>query len=78
MEKEKKAYQFSVLAAALKQQGLDVAEDAVLALVDTVFDWVGTSAKISPNKFDDALAGFLPAVKGYLHEEADKIDGKVG
>lgn len=60
----------------LKLKGLDVAEDAVKALVEVVFE-VGEKAIIkSENKYDDFLLAVLPKGKEMLLELVDKIDGQ--
>jgi len=73
-----KAYDLTVLVSGLKSAGLDIAEDSAKALVDTVLSWVESSAKVSENKLDDMVVGFMPALRSYIDEKIDKIDGKVG
>jgi hypothetical protein len=72
------AWESGDLIAGLKNQGLDVAEDAAKVLVEAVLDWVSSSALESATKMDDILAGLIPAVKPYILEQLDKIDGQVG
>lgn len=71
-------YDTKELVELLKDKGLDVAEDAAVVLLESVFDWVQASAIKSENKVDDIVAGLLPAIKPYVLEQIDKIDGKVG
>lgn len=73
-----KAYDPKALLEKLKDQGLDLAEDAAGLLVEAVFDWVGESALMSETKFDDLLAGVLPVVKPHVLALIDKIDGEEG
>lgn len=72
------AWESDDLIAGLKDKGLDVAEDAAKVLVEAVLDWVSSSALESATKMDDILAGLIPAVKPYILEQIDKIDGQVG
>jgi len=77
-EDTRPAYDLKDLVEKLKERGLDVAEDAAKALVESVLDWVADSAIKSENKVDDLLAGFIPVIKPAIMEAIDKIDGKVG
>jgi hypothetical protein len=71
-------YDTKVLLDMLKEKGLDVAEDAATVVVDVVFDWVSKSAVETESKIDDVIAGLLPAIKPYVMEQVDRIDGQVG
>jgi hypothetical protein len=71
-------YDTKVLLDMLKEKGLDVAEDAATVVVDVVFDWVSKSAVETELKIDDVIAGLLPAIKPYVMEQVDRIDGQVG
>jgi len=73
-----KAYDVKDLVSKLKDKGLEIAEDAAGLVLDSVIDWVVESSAKSPNKVDDILAPLLIAVKPYIHEQIDKIDGKEG
>ena len=73
-----KAYDVKDLVEKLKDAGLEVAEEAAKAVVESVLDWVQESAALSPNKWDDLIAGFIPAAKPAIMEALDKIDGEVG
>jgi hypothetical protein len=69
---------FSKLAEKLKEQGLDLAEDAAVLVVEAVFSWAEEQVSLSENKYDDLLLVVLPIVKPMLLAEVDKIDGKEG
>lgn len=73
-----KAYDLKALVALLKVHGLDVAEDGAKVLVEQAIIWLEQSAVKSPNKIDDLLAPLFGIAKGYVLEQVDKIDGKVG
>lgn len=73
-----KAYDKDALVEILKGKGLDVAEDVAVVLVESLIDWISESAKLSEGTVDDLLAGMLPAMKPYIMEQIDKIDGEVG
>lgn len=74
---EEKAYDVKKLVEKLKDEGLDIAEDAAALIVESSLDWVSESAVKSDNKYDDLLAALVPVVKAYLLEEiVDKIDGE--
>lgn len=75
---EKKPYDPKDLLEKLKTAGLDVAEDAAIKVVESVFDWVTESAAASENKIDDIIAAFIPQVKPMILEAIDKIDGQEG
>ena len=73
-----KAYDLKDLGSRLKGKGLDLAEDAAGIILDSTIDWLVESAIKSENKIDDIVAPLLVAVKPYIKEQIDKIDGKVG
>lgn len=75
---EVKAYDLKVLGAKLKEQGLDLAEDASILVMNATVDWLIESAQASSNKIDDIVAPLLLAVKPYVQEQLDKIDGEKG
>lgn len=68
-----KAYDLKVLEAKLKEKGMPVLEGAALAVVDSVFEWIEESAKVSETKVDDVMAGLLPSVKDWVHAKVDEI-----
>lgn len=63
----------------LKDQGLDVAEDALQETAKMALEIVEVVVKHSPNKYDDMV---WAAVKGkaeeLLEDIIDKVDGKEG
>lgn len=73
-----KAYDFKDLAEKLKAEGLDVAEDVAMKVVECAFAWLEESAKLSENTYDDLLMAVLPLVKPEVMKAVDKIDGKEG
>lgn len=72
------AYDFKVLAAKLKDKGLDVAEELVKMMVVETIVWLDESAVASPNVYDDLGRPVLPLIKNEILKLADKIDGQVG
>lgn len=71
-------YELKGLVAELKGKGLDIAEDAAILTVESVFAWLEKSAVMSVNPFDNVLAALIPAVKTEVFKVVDKIDGQVG
>ena len=69
---------FKNLVAKLKDQGLDLAEDAAELVVDATLDWLVEEALKSENKYDDLLIAIVPVIKPLLKTYIDKIDGKEG
>lgn len=76
METEKKAYDIKVLAEQLKAKGLDLAEEALVLVVEELFTWVEESATISESIYDDMGLLVLPQLKKMALEQVDKIDGE--
>jgi len=66
------------LVAMLKAKGLDIAEDSLKELLETVLTVAEELVKKSENKYDDLLLVILPQIKPYLLEAIDKLDGQVG
>lgn len=64
------------LLGVLKDKGLNIAEDQVAALVESVFELAEAVIKESDNKFDDLLLVAFPQVKSLLLDQVDKIDGE--
>ena len=69
-----KAYDFKVLLDKLKEDLPDLAEEAVVNIVENVFDWLQDSAIKSENKFDDMGVAIYPIIKKYILEKADELD----
>ena len=77
MEMEK-AYDVKVLMAALKSRGLDLAEEALMIVLEESSEWFEVSAKLSKTPYDDMALIVMPQIKKIAAEQIDKIDGKVG
>ena len=75
---EPKAYDLKALGAGLKSKGLDLAEEALVLVVEELFVWVEGSAKISETPYDDMALLVLPQLKKMALEQVDKIDGQEG
>jgi hypothetical protein len=73
---EKKAYDLKKLVDKLKEDGLDVAEDAAKLVLEKTLEWVKESADESDSIVDDILVKFIPTLKDYIMDEIDKIDGE--
>lgn len=71
-----KAYDLKVLGKKLKEQGLDLTEDALQGLYTGVMDWVSDSAKLSPTPYDDMVVGFRSTLDKLVLSSIDKIDGE--
>jgi len=74
----KEAYNTTELVEKLKSEGLDIAEDAAVKVLDVVLEWVAESAAKSETPFDDLIATIFPMVKGEVLKLIDEIDGEVG
>ena len=64
--------------ANLKAKGIEVAEDALILLLDEVLDYAAKKVIETENKFDDMLIAVLPIIKSQLADLIDKVDGKEG
>jgi len=73
-----KAYDLKELGNVLKGKGLDVAEESLNILFDSVVEWVEESAKISATPYDDMAMLVMPQLKKLVKEAIDKIDGEEG
>ena len=71
-----KAYDAKELVNVLKSKGLDVAEDAANILLESVFEWLEESIKLSSTPYDDMALLLLPKIKELAAKQIDKIDGK--
>ncbi len=72
------AYDPKMLVEKMKNEGLDIAEDAAGKVFMSVMSWMKESAVASENKIDDMIVGLMPPVEAYVMEQIDKIDGEVG
>jgi hypothetical protein len=68
-------YELKALGEKLKAKGLDVAEDALIDVINETFDWVEEQAKANGHT---VVQGLAPVVKPFLLDVADKVDGKEG
>lgn len=73
-----KAYDLKELGNVLKGKGLDVAEESLNILFDSVVEWVEESAKLSATPYDDMAMLVMPQLKKLVKEAIDKIDGEEG
>lgn len=73
-----KAYDLGELAKRLKAKGLNVAEDALVDLIQTTFGWVKDSAPLSATPIDDIALVAMPHLEKLILDQVDKIDGEVG
>jgi len=60
----------------LKEEGLEIAEDTVAAMVKATFRILPLLAKKTSNKYDDLLIPVLAVIEPKVLEMVDKIDGK--
>ena len=73
-----KAYDVKELLNVLKGKGLDVAEESANIVLEAVIEWLGESARLSANIYDDLMLVALPKIEELAKEQIDKIDGEVG
>ncbi len=73
-----KAYDVKVLIGKLKARGLDVAEEAGKILVEETFAWLGESADVSENPYDNMAKVIYPKAKEFALAQIDKLDGVQG
>lgn len=66
------------IAAILKENGLDVAEDAAVGACKAVFASAIAIVTMTENKYDDMLIPVFGLAQPKLLEVLDKIDGKEG
>ncbi len=71
-----KAYDLQALLDGLKNDGLELAEDAAKKVVSGVLGWVEESAKLSENPYDDILLPVIAAAKPAIMASLDKIHDK--
>jgi len=79
MEVVKKAYDLRELGKHLKEQGLDLAEDAAKSVAKASIAWLKESSELSSTPYDNMiLAVALPEIEKVVDKQLDKIDGKEG
>jgi hypothetical protein len=64
------------LLEKIKEQGLEIGEEAAMAIVKIAFPLLIKLVLQTSNKFDDVLAVLLPVIEPKILEALDKIDGK--
>jgi len=72
------SYEFTKLVDSLKEDGLEIAEDAAKKVVERVMDWVAESAQESENSMDDVLVALMPMIKPTVLSYVDKIHDESG
>jgi hypothetical protein len=65
-----------ILLDAIKAEGLDIAEDAVIKLVKAIMLALPAFFVATPNKTDDVAIPILPFLLPPLIKLIDQIDGK--
>lgn len=70
----KDAYSFKALGDKLKDQGLELAEDAVESIYIALKAWLKDSAAKSSTPIDDVVVGFLDQLDPVVMPEIDKIN----
>jgi hypothetical protein len=66
-----------ILVDAIKAEGLDIAEDAVIKLVKAVMAALPAYFLATPNKMDDIAIAILPVLLPSIIAALDKIDGEI-
>ena len=66
-----------LLLKNLKKAGLNIGEDAVVGVVEAVFDALPEFLLATENKVDDLAIAILPIIKPHVLAAIDKIDGEV-
>lgn len=69
---------FKRLVDILKEQGIDIAEDAAEMLAKSILTWIKEEVVASENKYDDLVLAIFPVLEPMLFKAIDKIDGKEG
>lgn len=69
-----KAYDIKELLVLLKNNGLELGEEAAKIFVKQLIVWLQQSAALSENKFDDIAALGLPELEKLALALADKIN----
>ena len=64
------------LVQTLKENGLEITEDAVLMLFKVMYPFITRFVLATPNKVDDILVVLLPVIEPIILDYIDKIDGK--
>ena len=64
------------LLKELKKAGLNIGEDAVKAVVESVFEALPKFFLATENKVDDLAVAILPIIKPHIIAALDSIDGE--
>lgn len=68
----------NLIAAKAKEEGLEIAEEAIETLGKSAWegtkDWVKQSAVLSENKVDDVIAPFVDTVDSAVEAAIEKLD----
>ena len=73
------SYELGTLGVELKDKGLDIAEDAVMNVIEAVEAWaVKEAAKAEKPLVDGMVLALAPMLGKLAKEAADKIDQKEG
>ena len=70
----KEAYDLKAFGEKLKEQGLELAEEAVKAIYVAFKAWLKESAAKSTNKIDDVVAGFIDQLDAVVLPKVDDIN----
>ena len=73
-----KSYDLKELGNVLKGKGLDVAEESLNIVFDSVIEWFKESAKLSATPYDDMAMVIMPQLEKLVKDAIDKIDGEEG
>lgn len=71
-------YDKGKLVSKLKENGMEVTEDAIQVIVGCALDWLAEEALRSQTPLDDFVAGLVPITKPIVMKALDRIDGKEG
>jgi hypothetical protein len=69
-----KAYDIKEFVKLVKDEGLELTEEAAKVLNKVTFKWLKLSAEISKTPLDNVLVPFYPLVEAKIEEAADKIN----
>jgi hypothetical protein len=69
-----KPFDMQLLAAELKAQGLEMAEESAKIVAKAVFNWVEASVKMTANPYDDFFMMARPQLEAVLGPAIEKIN----
>jgi len=73
-----KAFDLKSLTKKLADRGMPVVEEAAEQLWDGIKEWLIESGNIKGGVAQGIITVAVPSVDGFIKEQIDKIDGKVG